>query len=92
MGRRLLAREPARPTYTVDYTEVLVSNRGFVEGLLDPGRMITADLFDGAVLERSRDLLLRGYGNLVYEMTNVMCLEMWLRHIAGLTSVRMPGG
>ncbi|MBU1670773.1 MAG: hypothetical protein KKF41_05095 [Actinobacteria bacterium] len=89
LGRRLLSREPAGHTYTVDYTDALVANRDLVRDVLDPRSMLTADLYDPAVLEENRDLMLRGCGNLVYEMTNVMCLEMWLRHIAGLTRLSM---
>ena len=49
--------------------------------------MALRDLIDRNTLRTNTELLLRGYGSVCHGVTNVMCLELWLKRICKLTPV-----
>jgi hypothetical protein len=91
MARVTIRTEPVRRHYTVEYADVLRrSYGGFVKETLEHGDMILQDSVDRDLLAERTDLFLRGCRNLCYSITNLMCLELWLKRISGLAEIRLP--
>ena len=88
LGRATLGREPAKANYTVHYADLLARRYPeFIESTLQHEDMALRDLIDRNTLRTNTELLLRGYGSVCHGVTNVMCLELWLKRICKLTPV-----
>ena len=61
----------------------------YVRETLRHDDMVLRDLIDGETLQRATDELLKGSNNVCHALTNIMSLELWLKHIGKLTTVKM---
>jgi Asparagine synthase len=88
LGRATVKREPVKANYTIDYVELLAGRYPeFIESTLQHEDMALGGLIDRDALRRNVALLMRGYSSVCYGITNVMCLELWLKRIGESTRV-----
>ena len=88
VARLSIRREPIKPDYRVDYTRLLSHNYpDLIVDTLDYHEMFLAPLIDPVVLGKATDALLRGLSGTSYVVTNLMCLELWLKRVGKLARI-----
>jgi len=61
----------------------------YVRETLRHDDMVLRDLIDRETLERATSELLKGSNNVCYTLTSIMSLELWLKRIGEITTVRV---